>query len=272
MIGAVGRMTAFELNGLLRRRWYLITVGLGLAAVAVAAAVASGHDDPAARADSYRASAASLLLVGGLVLALTLGATTIARGGDSGHLGLLVASGARRTAVAAARMLARIGTLLAAYTVWCVALEIASALIGRGADGPLAVHVAASAETHTAVLLAAAAVSTVLGPMVAGIVGLFVYISAQAVVNVEAAADLGRLGAWDRVAHVSYNLLPRAVLSPMIVDMQNRGEGGPAAPRFEINGVVVPLPSAGIGTVLWTLFWCLLLGALCAAGTRRRAL
>lgn len=272
MTGPLLRMTVFELAGLVRRRWYLITVGLGIAAVGIAAPLAAGETDLAARADAYRASAGSLLLVGGLVLAVTLGATTIARGGDSGHLGLLVASGARRAAVASARMLARVGALAAAFAVWCLALQGGSALIGRGVDGPLAVHVAAAAETHTLVLLAAAATSTLLGPMVSAVVGLSVYISAQAVVNVETAADLGRLGAWSRVAHVAYNLLPRAVLSPMIVDMQNRGEGGPSAPRFEINEVVIPLPAAGIGTVLWTLFWCLLVGGLCIAGMRRRTL
>lgn len=272
MTGLVARLIGFELSGLVRRRWYLIIVALGVAAVALAAAVTAGIDDLAERADDYRASGASLLLVGGLVLALALGGTTIARGAESGHLGLLVASGARRGLVAASRMVARVAALALALAVWCAALQAGSAILGRGVDDPLAVHVAAMAGTHTVVLLAAAATSTVLGPAVSAIVGLMVHISAQAVVNVEAAADQGRLGAWSRVAHIAYNLLPRAVLSPMIVEMQNRGAGGPAAPRFEINDVVVPLPSARPGTVLWTLFWCLLLGALCVRGTRRRTL
>jgi hypothetical protein len=99
-----------------------------------------------------------------------------------------------------------------------------------------------------------------------------VHVTAQAVVNLEAAADQGRLGAWSRLANVAYNVLPRSVLSPMIVELQNRGQGGPAAPQFEINQIVVPLFAASLATVLWTIFWCALLTFLCVSGMRRRTL
>lgn len=271
MIARLARLVAFESAALVRRSWYLGVLAAGVLGAALVAIVAAGHDGTI-RGDSFRSGSASLLLVGGLTLALALGATAISRGADSGHLGLLVGSGAARSEVAIGRVGARLAALALAVAVWLGALEVASTAISRGADGPLAVHAAATGATHAIVLVAAAATSTVLGPTVAAIVGLMVHVTAQAVVNLEAAADQGRLGAWSRFANVAYNLLPRAVLSPMIVDLQNRGQGGPAAPRFEINQVVVPLSAAGVGTALWTIFWCALLAFLCVNGMRRRTL
>lgn len=260
----------------MRRRWYLFFAALGVLMVPVAALVAASHEGPV-RADSYRAGAASLLLVGGLCVALGLGATTIARGGETGQLALLVSATGRRTEVTTGRIIARVVALAAALLVWAATLQVGSAAIGRGFDGPLAVHVAASFGTLTLVLLASAAISTVLGPFIAGLLGFFTHIVAQAVVNLEAAADLGLLNVWNRVAHVAYNLFPRAIYSPMIVEMQNRGQGGPAAPQFEINQsgnveIPVPLHAASLGTVLFTLFWCAVLGWLCVMGMRRRTL
>jgi hypothetical protein len=269
-------LTRFETLGILRRRWYLLLVAIGALTVPIAALTAAAHV-AALEADSYRASAASLLLIGGLTVALALGATTIATGGASGHLGLLVASGAGRAQVTLARLAGRFAALVVALVAWCVALQAGSAALGRGFDWPLTVHVAASLESLAVVMLAAAATSTVMGPAVAVVVGLMVHITSQAVVNLEAAANLGFIRTWDRLAHVAYNLFPRAVYSPMIVDMQNRGQGGPAAPRFELNQVdrgkvPIPLEAASIGTVLWTAFWCCLLAWLCVIGMRRRAL
>ena len=265
------RLSRYELTVLLRRRWLWSLVASGIVVVAIAGIAVSGEAHQA-QSDDFRASAASLLLVGGLTLALCLGATTIFTGAITGGLGVLVGSGARRTELTLARVGARLVTLAMALGVWCAALQVASVAVGRGWDGPLAVHVAASGETHAAVLLATAAVSTVLGPFIAGFVGLIVHITAQAVTNLEAAADLGRLGSANRLTHVLYNLLPRSVSSPMVVELQNRGAGGPAAPRFEINNVAIPLHAAGIGTVLWGLFWCGLFALLCVRGMRRRTL
>ena len=271
MIGRLMRLTGYEVAGVLRRRWVWAVVALGIVVIAIAAVTVSG-ESPASQSDDFRATAASLLLVGGLTLALCLGATTIFTGGITGGLGALVGAGARRSEVTLARVGARLATLVMALATWCAALQVASLALGRGWDGPLAVHVAAAGETHAAVMLAAAAVSTVLGPAVSAIVGLTVHVTAQAAVNLEAAADLGRLGSSNQLAHVAYNLLPRSVSSPMIVELQNRGAGGPAAPQFEINSLPIPLPAAGIGTVLWTLFWCLIFGMLCVRGMRNRTL
>lgn len=271
MTARVARHAAFELRALLRRPWYLGIVAAGVLGAVAVATVASTHEG-AVRDDSFRSGSASLLLVAGLTLALVLGATAIGRSGDSGHLGLLVGSGAPRSEVALARVMARLVALAVASAAWLAALEIAGSAVGRGADGPLAVHVAASGATNAIVMLSAAATSTVLGPAVAAVVGLMVHVTAQAVVNLEAAADQGRLGAWSRLANVAYNVLPRSVLSPMIVELQNRGQGGPAAPQFEINQIVVPLFAASLATVLWTIFWCALLTFLCVSGMRRRTL
>ena len=271
MIARTLRLVRYEFAHLLRRRWLWAIVIAGVSAVAIAAVISAGDAAPA-QSDDFRASAASLLLVGGLTLALSLGATTIFGGGISGGLGLLVGSGAGRTEMALARVGARIIVLSLALGVWSAALQVGSLALGRGWDGPLAVHVAASGETHAVVLLATAAVSTVMGPAVSAIVGMIVHITAQAVVNLEAAADLGRLGSANRLAHVLYNIAPRSVSSPMIVELQNRGAGGPAAPQFEINSLPIPLPAAGVGTVLLTLFWCALFALLCVAGMRRRTL
>ena len=265
------RLTTYELAQLSRRRWLWGLVLAGVVAIGVAALTAAG-EAVQTESDDFRASAASVLLVGGLTLALALGATTIWSGGVTGGLGLLVASGARRTEVTLARVGARLVTLVLALGVWCVALQIASRAMGRGWDGPLAVHVAAAGETHAVVLMATAAVSTVMGPAVSSFLGLIVHITAQAAVNLEAAADLGRLGSANRLAHVLYNIAPRAVSSPMIVELQNRGAGGPAAPQFEINSLPIPLPAAGVGTVLFTLFWCCIFGLLCVRGMRNRTL
>ena len=117
-----------------------------------------------------------------------------------------------------------------------------------------------------------AAASTVLGPAVAATIGLMVHITAQATVNLDAAADLGRLGVANRLAHVAFNILPRSITSPMIAEMQNRDAGGPAAPQFEINSVPVPIQASSTGSVLWSLAWCGLLVWLCFVGLRRRTL
>ncbi len=267
----LARLTAYELAGLLRRRWVWLVVALGVVAIAIAAISAAGGAGQA-ESDDFRSSAASVVLIGGLTLALALGSTAIFSGGITGGLGLLAGSGARRTDLTLARVGGRLLLLAAGLGVWCAALQVASLALGRGWDPPLAVHVAAAGETHAVVLLAAAALSTVLGPAVSSIVGMIVYITAQAVVNLEAAADLGRLGSSNRLAHVLYNIFPRAVSSPMIVELQNRDAGGPAAPRFEINGLGIPLQSASLGTVLFTLFWCALFALMCVAGMRRRTL
>ena len=97
MIALGLRLIRYELAHLLRRRWLWAIVIAGVSAVAIAAVISAGDAAPA-QSDDFRASAASLLLVGGRTLALSLGATTIFGGGISGGLGLLVGSGAGRRA------------------------------------------------------------------------------------------------------------------------------------------------------------------------------
>lgn len=260
-----------DLRATATRRWYgLITLAGVLAAIVATVAAAGGS--AAAEADAMRSHAASVLLLAGLVLALTLGATAFWGVIHSGHLGLQAAAGAPRAAIATARTTSRVLLLALAMTVWTVVLLVGGATIGRGLDGPLVVHALAVFLTLCITLLATAATSTVLGPAVAATVGLMVNITAQATVNLAAAADLGRLGTANRLAQVSYNVLPHAISSPMIAEMQNRDAAGPAAPRFEINELPVPIPASSLGSVLWTVAWCAVLAWVCFVGIRRRNL
>ncbi len=260
-----------DVRATLRRTWYPAIVGAGVVGVALVAVGAIG-DHGSARVDALRSGGASVLLLGGLVLALTLGATAFWGAIQGGHLGLQVGAGAPRAAIALARASARLLVLAAAVLVWTAALMVATVALGHGFDGDLAIHGATVFETLAFTLLASAAASTVLGPAVAAVVGLMAHITAQATVNLAAAADVGQLGVANRLAHVAYNVLPRAVTSPMIAEMQNRGAGGPAAPQFKINELPVPVGAAGIGTVLWTLAWCGIVLWLCFVGLRRRNL
>lgn len=262
-------ITRSDLAVVLRRWWYTGILAIGVAGMLVAV-VSSWGDDGRAQADAFRSDAASVYLLAGIAIALTLGATAFWTSIQSGHLGVLAAAGARRRDIALGRVLSRVIALLVAMATWTVAAQIVSLVLGRGLDGPLTVHALAMTVTLLFTLLASAAVSTVLGPMVAGFVGLSAYILIQAVVNLEAAADLDRLKSATQGVHVAYNILPRAVLSPMIVDMHNRGQGGPAAPHFEINDLAVPLFAASWTTVAWTLIWCAVMVWLCMLGTRRR--
>jgi hypothetical protein len=272
-MSAVPTLVRTDLRRFARRRGLLGVLAAGVVAAAVITAVAAPKTGLDA-ADAFRGGAASLYLIGGLVLALLLGSTASFTGAISGHHGLLVASGARRRDLAIGVLVARVGVFLTGLAIWLVALQIGSLVIGRGPDGPLAAHAAAVALTLGVVLLAAAATSTVLGPAIAVIVGLIVQVSATAIVNLEQAADVGRIASTPtvRLVHVAYNLLPRTINSSMIVELQNRGTGGPAAPRFEINQIPIPLNPSSVTTILWTLGWCVLFAWLFVIGMRRRTL
>lgn len=169
-------------------------------------------------------------------------------------------------------LVARLAALLGMLALWGFGLEAASAALGLGLDGPLAVHALAVAVGLALTLLAAAAASTAVGPAPAGAFGAAVYVLAQAAVNLKAAADQGLIGTAADAVRTLYYVGPRTLTSPMIAELQARDAAGPAAPRVEINQNVVIVPAAGWGSVAWTLAWCLLLGALCAVGLRRRPL
>ena len=203
-----------------------------MALTALAAGVAATHDG-ADRADSYRAGAATILLLLGLAVAVVLGATAVNREAESGFLGLLVGAGLPRRDLAVARLGARLVALLAVVAVWGIAFQAGSLVLGpRPGRAARRAHALDGREPDPGRWSAAAAVSTVLGPLVSGIVGVGVFVVAQAVVNLKAAADQSLIGAVARpIVRTAYYVFPRAVTSPMIVDLQARGQGSAAAPR-----------------------------------------
>ena len=271
-LSALLALAGVELRGLARRRWLLALAGGGLAVIVLVAALAAAVDAGVDRDDTFQAGGASLLLLGGLYAAIGLGSAALNREADSGHLGILAAAGAGRARLAAAAIAARVGALAAVLAAWGVALQLASLVIGRGADGPLAVHTLAAGENMLLALLAAAVVSSVVGPVASGIVGVTLYVLAQAVVNLEAAADQNLIGTAETGVRAAYLLLPRLVVSPMIFLLQAREEAGPAAPPLEINGTTVFVQASAWHSVVWTLAWCAGIGLLAAYGLRRRPL
>ena len=265
----VGALVLMQLRRLSRRPWVQVAVATGVALALVAVAVAATHDGMA-REDALRRGAAALLLLGGLAFALALGSGALNNDAAGGHLGLLTGAGASRPEVAAGAVGARIVTLAVAGAAWTLALQAGSLVLGLGLDGPLAVHALAVGEGLLMAMLAAAAASSVVGPGASAVFGASMYILAQAVVNLKAAADQGLIGTADGLVRALYYVSPRAVTSPMIAALQLRDAAGAAAPRVEINGNTVFIHSAGWHTVLWTLAWCVLLALLCGAGLRRR--
>ncbi len=254
-----------------RRRWLLGAVVAGVVA-SVIVVIAGTGTIAADQVDGFRSGGASVLLLGGLVVALGLGATAFWRDIQSGSLGLAAAAGAPRAVIATSRVVSRLVLLGVCLALWTLVLVTGQAIAGHGMDASFIVHALAQFETLAVTLLTTAAASTVLGPWVAAIIGLMVHITAQATVNLSAAADLARLGTANRLAHVAYNILPHSIVSPMIAQMQNRDAGGPAAPQFEINNVPVPIHASSVGSVVWTLAWCAFIGWLSFVGLRRRNL
>ncbi|WP_217912955.1 hypothetical protein [Miltoncostaea marina] len=268
---ATTALAALQLRRLARRRWLQVALSAGLAAAVVVALVAAA-DEGLAREDALRRGAASVLLLGGLALAVLLGSAAINRDGDAGHLGMLAGAGATRPQLVTAAVGARVVALLAVVAAWAVVVQAGSLALGMGLDGPLAVHTLAVAEGLLLAMIACAAASAVVGPVAAGAFGVAVYVLAQAAVNLKTAADQNLIGTADTLVTALYHVAPRTVTSPMIAEMQLRDVAGPAAPRVEINENPVFVPAAEWDTVVWTLAWCLLLGILCAAGLRRRPL
>ncbi len=271
-MSALLALTAVELRGLARRRWLLALGSGGLVAVGLIAALAAAADAGVERDDTFQAGGASLLLLGGLYAAVGLGSAALNREADSGHLGILAAAGTGRARLAGASLAARVAALAALLVAWGVGLQLASLVIGRGADGPFAVHTLGSAENLLFALLASALVSSVVGPVASGIVGVTFYVVAQAVVNLESAADQNLIGTAETGVRAAYLVLPRLVVSPMIFLLQAREEAGPAAPPLEINGTTVFVQASDASSVLWTLLWCAGIALVTAVGLRRRPL
>jgi hypothetical protein len=264
-LGSVGLLR------LSRRRWVLVALAAGLALAVVCALVAIGADGQA-REDEFRRAAAALLLLGGLALAIALGSAALNTDSASGHLGMLHGAGASRPQLAAGAVGARVAVLAVALIAWGVVLQIGSAALGLGLDGPLAVHTLAVAVGLLLTLIACAAASSVVGPLAAGAFGVVLYVTAQAAVNLKAAADQGLIGTADAGVELLYHVAPRTITSPMLAELQLRDAAGAAAPRVEINDNTVIIPESGWNSVVWTLAWCALLAIACAAGLRRRPL
>lgn len=269
---AAALMIGIDLRILARRRWVGAVTLAGLVYLAIVGIVAAGQSG-LTRADTLQSNSASLLLLGGLVAAVGLGAGAFSRDASSGYLGLLVGSGATPSRIGAVRLLTRLGALIGILAIWGIGMQVASVALGRGPDGPLAVHTLAWVVNCALVLCASAALASVIGPVAAGVFGLMVFVCAQAVVNLKADLDQGAISRGSQTFVDSvYSVLPRAIISPMLADLQRRGQAGPAAPDININGLAVVVPASRLVDLLWTLLWILIFAALATYGVRRRQL
>lgn len=261
-----------DLRVLARVRWIRAALLGGVAVAALIALNASGESG-IDRVDALRSGAASLLLLGGLAVAVCLGGGAFAHDASRGYLGLLVGSGATPSAVGAGRVAARLVVLAVVIAAWTAAVIAGGAVIGEGGDGPLAVHGLTVLGNLALVLCASAAMASVIGPIAAGVFGLMVYVSAQAAVNLKAALDSGAVNRDSQViVEPFYAVFPRALVSPMINGMQERGVAGPAAPEVDVNGLEVVVPASTWASVVWTVMWTGIFLALAAYGVRRRQL
>jgi hypothetical protein len=265
----VGTVTGLQLRRMTRRRWIGVAIAAGVAVAALIAAFASGEAG-LAREDEMRQGAASLLLLGGLLVAAILGATALNRDSDSGHFGMLMGGGISRSALVAGALAARTLVLVVVVGVWGLALQGASVAIGLGADGELAVHTLVVGEALLFTMIAAAAASSVVGAVASALFAVSVYLTAQAMMNLKAAADQDLIGTARSSINGAYYISPRVPTSPMLAELQERGAAGPAVPRVDINGNEVLLPASGWPTVAATLVWVAILAALAYAGMRRR--
>lgn len=261
-----------DLRLLMRLRWLLAVAAAGvLIAVVIVADVAGAHGD--ALHDPLRSHTASLLLLGGLVVAVGLGSGAFAADASRGYLGLLVGNGITPSHLGLGRVLARHTVLVAVIAAWTATVEVVSVVVGAGFDGDLMVHALTVLVNLMLVLGAAAAMASVIGPMAAGAFGVMVYVSAQAAVNLKAALDQHAISDGSNAFITGmYVLFPRALVSPMISLMQLRDVAGPAAPRVDVNGMPVLVPESTWPTVLWTLAWVAAVTAVAAYGVRRRQL
>ena len=99
-MSALAALIGAETRRLGRRTWILVAATLGLLLALVVHGVAATHED-LTREDSLRRGAATLLLLGGLALAIALGSAALNNDSQNGHFGFLVGSGASRPQVVA---------------------------------------------------------------------------------------------------------------------------------------------------------------------------
>ena len=261
-----------ELKVLARRRWIDSVTLAGIAWIAIAALVAAGESGRH-RLDTLEVNGASLMLIGGLVVALCLGGGAFSRDASSGYLGLLVAAGATPSRIGLVRLIARLIVMVVIFVVWGAAMQLATLALGHGVDGPLAVHVTTWFLNGALVLCASAALASVIGPVAAGVFGFIVFFWAVSVVNVKADLDQGAISrSSSSFVNTIYGISPRAIVSPMLESLQRRGVAGPAAPDININGLTVTVPASRPIDIVWTLAWTVIFAALAVYGVRRRQL
>ena len=90
----------------------MLVLGAG---VIIAGAVLAANRTDLAALDTMRSWTAAVYLVGGLLVAATLGASTVNRDADGGWVGLQVATGTPRATVALARIAGRLAILIAVF-------------------------------------------------------------------------------------------------------------------------------------------------------------
>lgn len=265
-------LAATDLRVLSRRRWLGIAAALGLAAVIAIAFVASRASGDV-RDDRLHTGGFNLMLLGGVAVAIGLGATALNRDAERGFLGLIHTAGARRAAIGLGRALGRLGALTCVMALWAVGLQVASLVLGRGLDGPLALLGLACLQTAALILLICAAASAFVGATTAGVVGAIGFAMTQAFTNLGAAADQGLIGSvWRDASDALATALPRQIHTPLSADLVNRGEGGPGGQRFEVNGVFAQVDASSWLTVAWTALWCLVFLSAAVNGMRNREL
>ena len=271
-MNAVAVIARVEARGISRRRWFVILLVLGAAVIIAGAALAATRNGLAA-SDTMRSWTAAAYLVGGLLVAATLGASTVNRDADGGWVGLQVTTGTPRATVTLSRIAGRLVALVAVFAIWIIIAAICSLAIGQGGDWPLFVHGLAMLENMVLVLVAGALCSVALGPVASAIVAIFFYVSCLSLVNLIAASNDGAIGsAWSGLIKGFYFLFPRAITSPMLSEMQARGAAGVAGAQLEINGNIVIVPASSWLTVLWTLLWCAVIAFAAGVSFRRRAI
>ena len=269
---AVGTIATTEFRALVRRRWFIVTLAVGLALIITGTIFAVGNDG-VARSDALRAWTLAVEVIGGLVIGASLGSSAGNRDADGGWVGIQVATGVGRSTVMLGRIAGRALALVAAFLSWMIAAGLCSLIIGNGPDGPLAVTGLAGIENMLVVLTVAALCSVALGPVASGITAGIVFVFVQALVNMSTAADAGVIGtSWSNLIRGLYFVLPRGIVSPMVAEMQGRDVAGLAAPQVEVNGNIVFILGSSWGSVVWTLAWCVLLAIAAAGALRKRAL
>jgi hypothetical protein len=264
-------LAAADFRALLRRRWMLYAIVLGLLVVVVVAFTAD-TDLGTTRLDDLRRGGASLLLLGGLAVALVFGGSTFERDRTSGHLGMLVAHGAAPAEIGLGRALSRLVALVVVMASWIAGIAVASVTLGYGVDPSFLVHGAATTLNMSLVLSGTVMMAALIGAWAAGGFGLIVYISAQAIVNIQAATDQGVISSYNGVVRAASTVLPNAVVAPVITNMQLRDVAGPAAPRLEIDGKVIGVGASNAYEVLLAIIWVGIFLLAAAGGLRRRQL